>query len=174
MMMHAPLSGRPVATSRLPPPDRLLLWAIRAWVIGLKRRIDVREPIRSAFGRLKVAETAEAADLIEALMSIVACGAVRPLAVECVCHKVLSDDERCLLRAATLHQDGRGFEARFLLRTILSPTASSGAGEILDRLGLLLAGAGLRPLGWAPQTERYVRAPGPNDDEPPPTPPTLH
>jgi hypothetical protein len=165
--------GRPVLVSRLPLPDRLIVWAIRAWVIGLKRRIDAAEPIQAAFSKHGIPE---AACLIEALMSVVACGASRPLAVECVCHETISDDERSLLAAAALHQDGCGFEARFLLRTMLSPSASRGAGEILDRLGVLLASAGLTLFRWPPQTERYVLGPAHEtaDYENPPRRPTLH
>jgi hypothetical protein len=160
-----------VLVSRLPLPERLVLWTIRVWVIGLKRRIDVTEPIRAAFGKQGVPE---AACLIEGLMSVVACGACRPLTVECVCHDAISDDERRLLAAAALHQDGRGFEARFLLRTILSPGASRGAGEILDRLGRMLAGAGLRLLRPPPRTERYVLGPAEAGDMSMPLRPTLH
>lgn len=165
--------GRPVLMSRLPLSDRLVVWAIRAWVIGLRRRIDAGEPIRAAFGKYGIPE---AAYLIDGLMSVVACGASRTLAIECVCHDAISEDERVLLAAASLHQDGRGFEARFLLRTILSPTASGGAGEILDRLGVLLAGAGLRLYRWPPETERYVFGPAEDGSEPAPPPrrPTLH
>jgi hypothetical protein len=117
----------------------------------------------------------EAVYLIEALMSVVACGASRPLAVECVCHDTISDDEHCLLAAAALHQSRQGFEARFLLRTMLSPTASSGAAEILDRLGALLADAGLSLYRWPPKSERYVLGPASEaEDAPLRRPPTLH
>jgi hypothetical protein len=164
--------GRPVLVSRLPLPDRLVVWAVRAWVIGLKRRIDAAEPIQAAFGKYGIPE---ASYLIDTLMSVVACGALRPLAVECVCHDTISDDERILLAAAALHQDGSGFEARFLLGTMLSPGASRGAGEILDRLGRLLAGAGLILFRWPPQTERYVLGPAPEaQHDTPPRRPTLH
>ena len=92
--------GRPVPVSLLPLPDRLVVWAIRAWVIGLKRRIDAAEPIQAAFGKYGIPQ---AACLFEGLMSVVACGALRPLVVECVCHETISDDERILLAAAALH-----------------------------------------------------------------------
>ncbi|MGD9615532.1 MAG: hypothetical protein AB7H90_09025 [Alphaproteobacteria bacterium] len=162
----------PVLVSTLPLPDRLVIWAIRAWVIGPKRRLDTAEPMRAAFGKYGIPE---AAYLIDGLMSVVACGALRPLTVECVCHDPISDDERVLLAAAALHQDGRGFEARFLLRTMLSPTASNGAGEILDRLGALLADAGLTLFRWPPRTERYVLGPAPKaGHEATSSRPTLH
>jgi hypothetical protein len=59
--------GRPVLVSQLPLPDRLVVWAVRAWVIGLKRRIDSAEPIRAAFDRYGIRE---AACLIDALKNL--------------------------------------------------------------------------------------------------------
>jgi hypothetical protein len=91
-----------------------------------------------------------------------------------VCHEAVSDDERILLAAAALHQDGRGFDARFLLRTMLSPSASAGAGKILDRLGVLLADAGLSLFRWPLQTERYVFGPTAEARHEPSCRPTLH
>ena len=156
MTVSVSAPGRKILVSELKLPDRLVLWAIRAWVVGIKRCSDSDEPIQAAFGKYGIPE---AAYLIDGLMSVVASGACRSLAVECVCHDAVSDDERCLLAAAALHQDGCGFEARFLLRTMLSPDASNGAAEILDRLGALLADAGLTLLRWRPRTERYVLGP---------------
>jgi hypothetical protein len=169
-MPVAIVSERTVLIAHLSVADRLVLWAMRAWVIGLKRRIDTGEPIRTAFGRYGIPE---AAGLIDGLMSVLARGACRQLTVECVCHETLSDDERVLLRAAALHQAGRGLEARFLLRTIISPAASDGAAEILDRLGALLADAGLALSQWPPRTERYVLGPA-SDTNPAPYRPMLH
>jgi hypothetical protein len=169
MSVSVSAPGRPVLVSTLTLPDRLVLWAIRAWVVGIRRRIDAGEPIRAAFDKYGIPE---AGCLIDGLMSVVACGACRPLAVECVCADAVSDDEHVLLAAAALHQDGRGFEARFLLRTILSPGASNGAAEILDRLGALLADAGMQLFRWPPQTERYVLGPA-SEDEGEPRRPTL-
>ena len=177
MSLSVSAPGRPVLVSQLPLPDRLVVWAVRAWVIGLKRRIDAAAPIQAAFGKHGIPE---AACLIDALMSVVACGALRPLVVECVCHETISEDERVLLAAAALHQNGCGFEACFLLRTMLSPGASRGAGEILERLGALLADAGLTLFRWQPRTERYVLGPAPRSEydrdehEPPTRRPTLH
>jgi hypothetical protein len=126
---------------------------MRAWVIGFKRRIDATTAIGAAFDRAGVAAAAEQVD---ALMCIVACGATRTLHVDCVCHETLSPDEWRLLTAAALHQAGRGLEAQFVLRTMLSPSASRDAGEILDRLGAAL-GAGSLLLPIPPrETERFA------------------
>jgi hypothetical protein len=160
--MRFAIPGRPILASQLPLPDRLLLWTVRAWVIGLKERRDTREPIQVAFGKFNIPE---AADLLDTLMSVVACGAARPLIVECVCHEVVSEDEGHLLAAAALHQDGRGLEARFMLRTMLSPKASADAGQILDRLGAIFAVAGLKLFGCPAETERYVLGPTHSDEK---------
>ena len=169
--MSAPVAERLTLEPRLPKADRLVLWAIRAWVIGLKQRLDVTEPIRTAFGKFGIEE---GADLTDALMSIVACGASRVLTVECICQAAVSDDEQRLLAAAALHQKGEGMEARFLLRTMLSPDASAHAGQILDRFGALLATAGLVLSSRPMTTERYILGPARNDEAPAARRPTLH
>ena len=97
-----------VFTRQLPEPERVLLWAMRAWVIGLKRRFDVSEAIRSAFHTSRLPDATE---LIDALMSILACGATRTLVIECVCYPAVGDDEQRLLAAAALHQAGSGLRA---------------------------------------------------------------
>jgi hypothetical protein len=144
---------QPTAGPALPLADRLLLWALRVWVIGLQRRLDVAEPMRAAFVRFGVADAVEPVD---GLMSILACGATQTLCVECVCHPRLTDDEQRLLRAAALHQDDRGFEARFLLRAILTAEASRDAGEMLGRIGRIFAASGLRLSRCAADTERFA------------------
>lgn len=151
-MCNFPLAF-PSFTAELDKPDRLLLWAMRAWVIGLKQRVDVAEPMRAAFDRFGVREAVE---LVDALMSIVACGATRVLEIECVCHKAVSEDEKRLLTAASLHQNGGSFEARFILRSILSATASRAAAELFDRLGGVLRAGSLHLSPWPMETERLV------------------
>jgi len=160
----------PTEGPALPLADRLLLWAMRAWVIGLQRRLDVVEPTRSAFARYGVIDAVE---LVDGLMSVLACGAAQVLRVECVCHPRLSDDEARLLRAASLHQGNRGFEARFLLRAMLTAEASRDAGEILDRIGRVFAERGLHLSRCAADTERFVFG-GDSEAMPHELRPTLH
>jgi hypothetical protein len=168
MSLSAPASR--IRTSRLSRPDRLLLWAIRAWVIGLKRRLDVAPPLAVAFDRVGVPECAE---LVDALMSIVACGAVRTLAVECVCEAGVSADESRLLAAAGLYQQGRSFEARFLLREILTPEASCDAGQLLERLGAVLTAGNLGLSTWTIDIEQFVFGSAPKQAKEPVR-PTIH
>jgi hypothetical protein len=166
MSLSTPATG--VGTGQLSRPDRLLLWAIRAWVIGLKRRLDVAPPLAVAFDRVGVPEGAE---IVDALMSVVACGAVRVLAIECVCESRVSEDESRLLAAAGLYQQGRSLEARFLLREILTPAASSDAGQLLDRLASVLRAGDLALSTWTIGIERFVFGPAPAEK---PVRPTLH
>jgi hypothetical protein len=149
------LLDRPAADHSLPYPERLLLWSLRAWVVGMRQRLDALVPIRSAFDQ---ADAPAAAELVDALMSVIACGATRVLTVECVCHKGASEDESRLLVPATLHQAGRGREARFVLRDMLAPAASGDASELLDRIGSALATAGLRLSRIPGATQRFAFA----------------
>jgi hypothetical protein len=156
--------------TRVSRTHRLLLWAMRSWVIGLKRRFDVLPTLREAFGRLGMPEAAEPLD---ALMSIVACGAIRPLTIECVCAAAISEDESRLLAVAALHQAKRGFEARFLLREMLDPAASCAAGEVLERLAAIFSAANAELTPRSLRTGRFAFAPAPESDEAPNR-PTLH
>jgi hypothetical protein len=154
--MSFPAPGTPIRTSILSRTDRLLLWSIRAWVVGLNRRLDIVAPLREAFDQFGIAEAAE---LVDTLMCIVTCGAVRTPVIACVCDPSVSEDEGRLLAAAALHQAGHSFEARFLLREMLAPAASSDAGEILTRLGAVLTAGNHRLSSWAIDGARFVFVP---------------
>jgi len=170
MVMSLPAPGTCVPLTQLSQPDRLLLWAMRAWVIGLQRRIDVLPPLRMAFAEFGIADAAE---LLDALMSIAACGALRTLSIDCVCSPTASEDESRLLAAAALHQARQGFGARFLLREMLTPAASRDAGEILERLAAVLTAGNCRLSCWPIDAARFVFAPAP-EGTPQPTRPTVH
>ena len=161
MSLSAPATR--IRTSQLSRPDRLLLWAIRAWVIGLKRRLDVAPPLAVAFGRVGVPEAAE---IVDALMSVVACGAVRTLAVECVCETGVSEDESRLLAAAGLYQQA---QLRSAVPAARNPAprqrrrrAAAGAarGCIVQRKSALST--------WTLDIERFVFGPAPRPAEGPP------
>jgi len=168
--MSLPTPGTRIRATSLSRSDRLVLWAIRAWVIGLKRRLDVVPPLRAVFAKSGIVEAAE---LLDALMCVVACGAVRTLAVECVCDPVISEDESRLLAAAALHQSGQSFEARFILREILTPAASCDAGEMLERLGAALTAGNHKLSRWTIDLERFVFGLAPETAEKPIR-PVLH
>jgi hypothetical protein len=110
-------------------------------------------PLQAAFARFQIAQAAE---LLDALMCIVACGASRVLTIECVCCASVSDDEQRLLAAAAACQCGQGLEATFVLRTILGPAACRDAREILHRLGSVMTAGGSELSRWEFAAERFV------------------
>ena len=168
--MSLPAPGTAVRTSILSRTDRLLLWSFRAWVIGLNRRLDIVPPLQEAFGQFGIAEAAE---LVDALMSIVACSAARTLDIECVCGPSVSEDEGRLLAAAALYQGGQSFEARFLLREMLTPAGSCDAGEILARLAAVLTTGNHKLSNWMIDGARFVFVASTNGATQAPR-PTLH
>jgi len=133
--------------------DQLLLWGMRAWVMAMQQRVDVVAPLQAAFARFQITQAAE---LLDALMCVVACGASRVLTIECVCCASVSDDEQRLLAAAAACQCGQGLEATFVLRTILGPAACRDACEILHRLGSVMTSGGCELSRWELATERLV------------------
>lgn len=168
--MSLPAPGTPIRTNILSRTDGLLLWSIRAWAIGLNRRLDIVAPLREAFDEFGIAAAAE---LVDALMCIVTCGAVRTPVIECVCDPCVSEDEGRLLAAAALHQAGHSFEARFLLREVLTPAASCDAGEILARLGAVLTAGNHRLSSWRIDAARFAFVPA-TEDVAATSRPTLH
>lgn len=125
----------------LPFPERMLLWSFRVWVVGLQKRIPVDETLHAAFDRYGATG---AVGLIDNFMAVVSHGAARPIAIDCPCRAEVSGDERLLLAAAALYQSGPSLEAPFILRSLLTPTASRLAADLLRALADVLTRAGLR------------------------------
>jgi len=128
----------------LPVTERIVLWALRAWVIGQRKRMAVDAVITE---RLEWIGAERLAPLFDGLMSATALGAVRPLTVQCVCQPGVSEDERALLDALALAQKGRSFE------TVLLPAMAAEVARLACLIGEGLSQAGrvlnLRPLGSA-------------------------
>ena len=165
--MRLPAPGSPLATTtQLRPADRLMLWAMRTWVIALKQRVDADVPLRAGFGRFEVAE---AAGLLDALMCIIACGATRTLAVECVCNPAVSADESRILAAIALHQRNRGFEATFILREIVGSPAITHAADTIARLAAMLSAASQLLSEWPLDVEQFAFVVGEQRLTPAPT-----
>jgi hypothetical protein len=96
--------------------ERIMLWMMRAWVIGITQKIPVEEQIQDAFQRIGAPD---ATGQLYAFMWILSQGASRMLDVDCVCSKKVSEDERALLDILALSQHGRTFEAMILLRSMV-------------------------------------------------------
>ena len=133
--------------------EQVLLWSMRAWVLGRRQDRAVIEPIRRAFAKIGAAG---AACRLDQFMWILADGSHRTLHVECVCAAGMSADERSLLDIFALAQQGHSFEALLLLRSIVKPAAALSLGAIAAELAGALDSAGQRLAPAARETERYV------------------
>lgn len=151
LIRHGPDPRRP-RRDDLPFPERLLLWSFRVWVAGFRIRAPVDGTLHAAFGRIGAAE---AVGLIDNAMAVVSQGAARPLRIDCPCRPEVSEDERRLLDVVALHQSGPSLEAPFLLRSLLTPTASRLAGDLLRALAGALTRANLRLRPAALPPGRY-------------------
>jgi hypothetical protein len=148
----------PDLAPRLCQPERLLLWGMRAWVVGFRRAIPVEEPMARIFS---AANAPDAPILIDAFMSLVACATPRPLTIECVCCKQVSEDERRLVDCVALLQAGRHMEALTVLRTILPSQAAPDGMELATRLAAILEDAGQILQPPADQVSRYCMTSAP-------------
>ena len=139
----------------LPQLEQLLLYSMRAWVIGFCRGLPIAERLDEVFA---VIGAPDAAAHLCGFMWAVGHGARRLLAVDCVCRAEVSEDERRLLDVLALAQAGRSLEAVLLLRSLITPPAALAAGDSATRLGAALAAAG-RTLSPRPlPTTRYALA----------------
>lgn len=129
------------ARSRLPFPDHILLWAMRAWVIGTHRRSDTAAHIRTALG---MAGAYDAAPPLDRFMRALCLGATRQIRIDCICVPTVSDDERLLLDVIAHHQAGRALDGIILLHTLMDPDRAEIASREARHLAALLLQAGHR------------------------------
>jgi hypothetical protein len=135
--------------------ERVLLWTMRAWVIGITQKIPVEEQIEDAFRRIGAPD---ATGQLYGLMWILSQGACRMLDVDCVCAKTVSGDERTLLDILALSQQGRTFEAMILLRTMVKSTRALAVADCASSLVQALSAAGFALPVRTLETNRYAFA----------------
>src|ERR1700760_2834107 len=156
--MCKPIDMSPTAShplSRLTRQERIALWTMRAWVIGITQKIPVEEQIQEAFGRVGAPD---ATGQLYAFMWILSQGACRMLDVDCVCSTNISGDERALLDILALFQHGRSFEAMFLRPSrVKTPGAVAPAECATDFVRALSAAGSPRPVR-ALETSQYAFA----------------
>lgn len=135
--------------------ERIMLWTMRAWVIGITQKIPVEEQIQDAFTRIGAPD---ATGQLYGFMWILSQGASRMLDVDCVCSQKISGDERALLDILALSQHGRTFEAMILLRAMVKSTRALSVSDCAVDIVRTLSSAGfilpVRPL----ETSRYAFA----------------
>ncbi len=137
----SPPTSYPDFAADLDKGETILLLAIRWWGELFREGED---PIPCLLEGLETAGTADAAFSIDGLMSIVARVARRPVDIRCPRCPRLSDNEKHLLRAVSLAQNGNSNMAEKVLRTtLLSPQAAEFALGPLEGLAEIFAKARL-------------------------------
>ncbi len=136
-----PPTSYPDRAADLDHAECVLLIAIRSWVDCYKLGED---PIPRLCQGLEIAGAPDAAFSIDGLMTVVARSVVRPVEIHCLRCPQLSDDEKNLLRAASLAQADDGELAEKVLRTcLLSAQGAEFAIGPLEGLAELFAQARL-------------------------------
>lgn len=126
---------------------KLLLWGMRVWVAGLRQNwppVQTRETLMEGFA---LAYALDAIDPLEGMMSILAGGSIRQIAVNCPRCPDVTEDEQILLNLVSLcqqrrlrrHMDREDSFGR-LAKPILTPAAI----RLLELPALLLADCLLR------------------------------
>ena len=133
--------------------ERIVLWTMRAWVIGITQKIPVEEQIQDAFNRIGAPD---ATGQLYGFMWILSQGASRMLNVDCVCQPRLSRDERMLLDIMALSQHERTFEAMLLLRSLVRRGSAVAAAESAIKVTRSLSAAGFILPVRSMETTRYA------------------
>jgi hypothetical protein len=147
-------SGDPVTA--LPRLERILLWTMRAWVIGITRKIPVEDQISEAFSRLGAPD---ATGQLYGFMWMLANGAGRTINIDCTCSRTVSADERHLLDIFAFSQHRQSLEAMLALRGMMPASVAISAGESAVAVANALSAAGQRLMQRAPGTTRYALTP---------------
>jgi hypothetical protein len=131
----------PPNTGALEAAESVFVRALRGWVAAYRRDED---PVPHLCEMMGAAGAHDAAFSVYQLMAVVARTVRRPIAIHCPPCPRLSDDEKCLLHAASLVQAGDGPLAERTLRTaLLSASGAEFALGPLEGLGELFAEARL-------------------------------
>lgn len=138
--------------------EKLMVWAMRVWVVGARERISVDEILRGSFSK---AGAPHALAVLDNLMAVIAGGAARKIDISCVCHEHVSADERCLLDVIALYQAGDTLETPLMLRSFLTSAAAEHTATLVARLAGELSRAGLLLQPSACTTRRYALHTGP-------------
>ena len=139
----APPTPYPDLTVDLDTAERVLLVALRWWIESCRKGDD---PIPRLYQELQTAGAPDAAFPIDAVMTVVARGVIRPIDIHCPRCPHLSVDEKHLLRAASFAQAGESQLAEKVLRTTLLSAQGAdftvgpleGLGELFRQARLLL------------------------------------
>jgi hypothetical protein len=162
----------PDVAADLDAAECVLLIGIRWWVASHRRAED---PMPRLCRGMRSAGGDDAAYSINSFMTILARTLRQPIAIHCPRCPFLSDDEKLLLHAANLAQDGDSRLAEKALCTaLLSAQAAEFALVPLEGLGTLLAEARLIFRRRRRSAEGYARSEAIEPWIPPAGPGTIH
>jgi hypothetical protein len=147
------LSAASLSGGTISRQEQILIWAMRAWVIGIAQKIPVEEQIQDAFSRVGAPD---ATGQLYGFMWILSQGASRMLDVDCVCQTRLSRDERMLLDILALSQHKRTFEAMVMLRSLVRRGSAVAAAESAIKVMCSLSAAGFTLPVRSLETTRHA------------------
>jgi hypothetical protein len=133
------MQPRRMLREELPVLEDVLLWCMRAWVIGRCRGVATGTRIERALARIGLSE---ACGYLEGFMWALSRGARRTIEIDCVCHPEVSADERMLLAVFALEQQEAHDDAYAILARLLTERAATAACESAQHLALMLSAAG--------------------------------
>lgn len=123
----------------LPPAQGVLLWSMRAWVLGLARSTSMADRIHAAFAGVEAEDAAPS--LIE-LMETLDHGGIRTIEVERMCNPAISADERLLLGVFARVQAGDVASAAAILRGMIAHASVAAALHRVEDVASALLDAG--------------------------------
>ena len=124
-----------IETRHLSRGGKLFVWSARRWLIAGQRK----EKLETVLGRTyQLANCPEAASLLDEIMSLIAIGAYRPVAIRCLTCPILSADEWALISVLRKLHLKESEQARMiiddLMRGALVATLLRAAGIYADCL----------------------------------------
>lgn len=123
----------------LPPLEQSLLWTMRTWVLGHCRGVDFSDRIQTVFDTLRASE---ASYHLDHFMQVLSRAANRSLQVNCVCNRMLSEDEATLLDILALQQREQHEDAFERLARITNEWAAIAGCDHANRIALALSDRG--------------------------------
>jgi hypothetical protein len=150
--LPAPMPAYPDCAADLDRAECVLLIAIRWWAADHRQGTD---PLPRLCEALNTAGAHDAAFSVDRLMATVARSARQPVVIHCPRCRALSLDEKHLLHAASLAQDGDAARAEKALRTALLSAQGAefalgpleGIAELFTKARLLLRKRAAPPAG---------------------------
>ncbi|HVY18263.1 MAG TPA: hypothetical protein VHB27_23795 [Rhodopila sp.] len=141
IQLSTPTPDYPETIDGLDLPEHAFLLAVRCWVVARQKDAD---PQRRSRTILDIVGAADAASPLDQFMTIAARSTSRRVVTYCPCAPHVGEDEKHLLHAASLVQNGqRGLAVRVLWATMLTMDGTMLAIGPLEDVGARFGKSGL-------------------------------